>query len=125
VRINGIILRTPDVDRLTEFWGTGVGLEVTGRLGEYSFLDGGGGVSLTIAALDREVDDDSWTEIVIFSEAVESDFAAMQERGVPFESPLGGPIMSRDGRDLVAAHFRDPDGHYGRLTGWIDSPPHT
>ena len=120
MKLSGIILRTLDVERATEFWGTQVGLEVTGRLEDYSFIESGG-FSLTIAALDRPIDDDSWTEIVISSEDVVSDYDAMKARGVPFESPLGAPIMSRDGKDLVAAHFQDPDGHYGRLTGWIES----
>lgn len=120
MKIDGVILRTPDVERSTEFWGSTVGFEVTGQLGEYSFIDGGG-FTLTISFLDREIDDYSWTEIVIFSENVESDYEAMADRGVPFESPLGAPIMSRDGKNLVAAHFQDPDGHYGRLTGWIDA----
>jgi catechol 2,3-dioxygenase-like lactoylglutathione lyase family enzyme len=120
MRIDGVILRTPDVERLTEFWGSKVGFEVTGQLDDYSFIDGGG-FTLTIAFLDREIADDSWTEVVIVSETVESDYEAMAARGVPFESPLGAPIMSRDGKDLVAAHFQDPDGHYGRLTGWVDA----
>ncbi len=120
MKIDGIILRTPDVDRSTEFWSSKVGFEVKGRLDEYAFIDGGG-FDLTIAALDRTIDDDSWTEIVVFSEDVVADYAAMEARGVPFESPLGPPIMSRDGHDLVAAHFQDPDGHYGRLTGWVES----
>ena len=119
--IAGIILRTQDVDRLTEFWGTRVGLEVTGTLPGYSFLKADNEVTLTISDVDRPIDDDSWTEIVVWSKDVRNDFAAMAERGVPFESPLGAPIMSRDGQDLVVAHFQDPDGHYGRLTGWVDS----
>ena len=33
----------------------------------------------------------------------------------------GGSILSNEGRDHLGAHFRDPDGHYGTLTGWVDS----
>ncbi len=120
MKISGIILRTPDVERSTEFWSATVGFELTGTMPGYAFLESGG-VSLTISALDRPIDDDSWTEIVIGSQDVEADYAAMAARGVPFESPFGAPIMSEDGRDLVAAHFQDPDGHYGRLSGWISS----
>ena len=65
--------------------------------------------------------DESLTEIVFGSEHVRDTYRAMAERGVPFEAELGPPIMSNEGRDLIAAHFRDPDGHYGTLTGWVDS----
>jgi hypothetical protein len=119
--IAGVILRTQDVDRPTEFWGTRVGLEVASTMPGYSFLKADNDVTLTISSVDRPIDDDSWTEIVVWSKDVRSDYAAMEDRGVPFESPLGAPIMSRDGRDMVAAHFQDPDGHYGRLSGWVDS----
>lgn len=80
MRLDGVIFRTPDVERSTEFWGPKVGFEVTGQLGEYSFIDGGG-FTLTIALLDREIDDDSWTEVVISSENVETDYEAMAARG--------------------------------------------
>jgi hypothetical protein len=119
--IVGIILRTQDVDRLTEFWGIRVGLEVTDTLPGYSFLKADNDTALTISAVDRPIDDDSWTEVVVWSKDVRRDYAAMEDRGVPFESALGAPIMSRDGRDMVAAHFQDPDGHYGRLSGWVDA----
>jgi hypothetical protein len=107
--------------RPTEFWGIRVDLEVTSTLPGYSFLKADNVVTLTISFVDRPIDDDSWTEIVIWSKDVRSDYAAMEDRGVPFESPLGAPIMFRDGQDMVEAHFQDPDGHYGRLSGWVDS----
>lgn len=119
--IRGIILRTQDVETLTEFWGTKVGFEVTMRLDDYTFLESDNRISLTIAYVDRPIEDDSWTEVVVWSQDVRADYEAMSERGVPFESALGEPIMSRDGKDMIAAHFQDPDGHYGRLSGWVPS----
>lgn len=120
MNITGVILRTQDVEGLTDFWGRRVGFEVTQTLPGYAFLDGDG-VALTISAAGQPIDDRSWTEIVVGSEDVVADYAAMADRGVPFEGPLSEPIMSRDGKHLVAAHFQDPDGHYGRLTGWVES----
>ena len=86
----------------------------------YAFLDGGS-VSLVLAGIESLDFDESLTEIVLKSEDVHDTYRAMAERGVPFEGKLGPSIMSREGRDLIAAHFRDPDGHYGRLTGWVTS----
>ena len=30
-------------------------------------------------------------------------------------------IISSEGRDLFGTPFRDPDGHYGTLTGWVNA----
>ena len=100
------------------FWSDVVGLDVTSQLPDYTFLDGGS-VSIILSAIDRPIADDSLTEIVLLSDNVRTNYRDMAERGVPFEDELGSPIMSRDGKDLIAAYFQDPDGHYGRLTGWV------
>ncbi len=115
-----IILRTDDVDRSTTFWSETVGLRVTNQLPGFTFLDGGA-VTIIISVIDRPIADESFTEIVLAADDVRMTYAEMEARGVPFEGELGPPIMSDDGRDLVAAYFRDPDGHYGRLTGWVES----
>jgi len=120
MEVDSIILRTSDVERSTEFWSEVVGLAITNQLPAYTFLEGGN-ISIILAAIDRPVEDDSFTEIVLMSDDVQAEYKTMAERGVPFESDLGPPIMSRDGKDLIAAHFQDFEGHYGRLTGWVDS----
>ena len=120
MEVTNIILRTDDVQRATVFWSEVVGLTVTDQMPGFTFLDGGP-VSIVISAVDRPIIDESLTEIVLASENVRETYQEMAERGVPFESELGPPIISEEGRDLVAAYFQDPDGHYGRLSGWVDS----
>ena len=120
MEIASIILRTGDVERSTSFWSDIVGLVITNRLPGYTFLEGDP-ISIILAAIDPPITDESLTEIVFSSDDVRGEYRELAERGVPFEDELGPPIMSKDGKDLVAAHFQDPDGHYGRLTGWVDS----
>lgn len=120
LEVVNIILRTDDVERSTAFWADTVGLPIHDRFPGFTFLDGGT-VTIIISAIDRPITDESLSEIVLASETVRETYAEMAARGVPFEGELGPPIMSRDDRDLVAAYFRDPDGHYGRLTGWVES----
>ena len=119
MEVASITLRTQAVDRSTAFWSEMVGLAVRNQMPGYAFLDGGP-ISIVLSAIDSPVTDESLTEVVFRSEQVRETFQAMAERGVPWEGELR-TIMSDSGRDLVGAHFRDPDGHYGTLTGWVDS----
>jgi hypothetical protein len=59
------------------------------------------------------------TEIVIEVDDVASAYASMKERGVPFEVEPR-PVTSDGQRTLLAAHFRDPDGHAASITGWVE-----
>jgi len=68
------------------------------------------------------IHDDSWTEIVVSSDDVETDLSLMRGLDVAFEFGLGSPIMSRNGRHLVAAHFQDPHDHSGLRISWVDAP---
>ena len=120
MEVASIILRSDDVERSTAFWSQSVGLDITDEYPGFTFLDGGS-VTIIISAIDRPIADESLTEIVLSSEDVRETYAEMAARGVPFEGELGPPIMSSEGRDLIAAYFQDPDGHYGRLTGWVAS----
>ena len=120
MELANIILRTDDIDGATAFWSEKVGLGIENQIPGYTFLDAGP-VTIIISYIDRPIRDESLSEIVLFTENVRQTYAAMADRGVPFEDDLGPPIMSRDGKDLVAAHFQDPEGHYGRITGWVES----
>ncbi len=75
---------------------------------------------MILSPIDAEVNDESLTEVVFESAQVRSEYDEMAERGVPFELELR-PIIIDGKRQLLGAHFRDPDGHYGSLTGWVDS----
>lgn len=119
MEVASIVLRTHDVDRATAFWSEVVGLAVENQMPGYAFLDGGP-VPIILSSTDSPVTDVSLTEVVFASEDVREAFQAMRARGVPWEGELR-TIMSNSGRDLVGAHFRDPDGHYGTLQGWVDS----
>ena len=106
MRVSQVILRVSDLDASVSFWSGAVGFELISRAGTFAFLDEG----LTLnEALDLPKDD-SMTEIVLEFDDVRTAFAELAGRGVPFEVELR--VVTGDGqRELLAAHFRDPDGH--------------
>ncbi len=119
MKLSSIILRVTDIEQSKSFWSEVVGLGVVVDLPAFTFLDGGG-TPLILSHIDAEVNDESLTEVVFESDQVRSEYDEMAERGVPFELELR-PITTDGKRELFGAHFRDPDGHYGSLTGWVDS----
>jgi catechol 2,3-dioxygenase-like lactoylglutathione lyase family enzyme len=119
MKLSSVILRVENMERSKTFWTDVVGLGVLVDLPAFTFLDGGG-TSLILSQIDAEVNDESLTEVVFESHDVRSEYDEMAERGVPFELELR-PITTDEKRQLLAAHFRDPDGHYGSLTGWVDT----
>lgn len=119
MEVRNIILRSPDVEKSTAFWSELVGLNVTEQMPGFTFLDGGP-VSIIISHFDGQLSDESLTEIVFVVDDVFNAHREMTGRGVSFEGEMT-TIMSDNGRDLVAAYFRDPDGHYGRISGWVDA----
>ena len=117
MEISSVILRVSDMEQSVAFWSEAVGLTVASESPAFVFLDGGP-IPLNLS-LGDPVKDESLTEVVFESDDVRADHRAMTERGVPFEVDLR-TIMPRNGQELIGAHFRDPDGHYGSLTGWVD-----
>jgi catechol 2,3-dioxygenase-like lactoylglutathione lyase family enzyme len=106
--------------RALDFYRNAVGLGVEMEGPAFSFLAAG-----TIRVALNEVagleGDATGTEIVLEVEDIHAAYEAMQQRGVPFAvSPR--PVTATDGRTLLAAHFRDPDGHVWSVTGWVDTP---
>lgn len=119
MKISAIILRVSDVAEATSFWSGKVGLDVVFEVPNFTFLNGGN-IQLILSHIDDRVSDESMTEVVLEVDDVRGSYQALSERGVPFEVPLR--TVNSDGeRELLAAHFRDPDGHYGSLTGWVES----
>ena len=105
------------MDSSVAFWSKAVGLNVASDSPAFVFLDGGS-IPL-ILSLIESVEDESLTEVVFQSDDVRADHREMSDRGVPFEVDLR-TIMPADGKELIGSHFRDADGHYGSLTGWVD-----
>lgn len=122
-RLSHLILRVSSLDDAVDFWHGTLGLRIEGRSEAFAFLDAG---SARIAL--NEVDGGdasaaaSATEVVLEVADPRDRYAAWREAGVPFEVGLR-PVMEADGRSLLAAHFRDPDGHLVSLTGWVESAP--
>lgn len=117
MRIGQVILRVADLDQSVAFWTERVGLALTMRAGTFAFLDGGG-PQLALNQVEERPTDGSLTEIVFEVDDVRAAHAELVGRGVPFEVELR-PVTSDGERDLLAAHFHDPDGHLASLTGWV------
>lgn len=117
MRIGQVILRVADLDRSVRFWAETVGFPVSMRFEGFAFLDGGG-IGLTLNQVDADFEDSSLTEIVLEVDDVRAAFAELADRGVVFEVELR-PVTSDGERDLLAAHFHDPDGHLASITGWV------
>lgn len=121
MKVSHIILRVSDMDRSVAFYRDRVGLPVLSASPVFTFLDAGS-IKLALNATGTEQDSDaSLTEIVVEVDDVAARYAAMAERGVPFEVEPR-EVMRAEGSVLAAAHFRDPDGHLMSITGWITEP---
>lgn len=118
VEIGQIILRVSDLERSIAFWSDTVGLDLTLQAGTFAFLEAGG-IQLTLNEVDRTVEDTSLTEIVFELDDIRAGHAELLGRGVPFEVELR-PVTAEGSRELLAAHFRDPDGHLASAVGWVD-----
>ena len=100
------------------FWRDRVGLDLSMANEEFAFFQ----VGEHQLALNQPVEfrpQTSDTELVLEVEDVRETYTAMRERGVPFEVDPR-PVTSDGQRTLLAAHFRDPDGHATSVTGWVE-----
>lgn len=117
-RLAHVILRVADLARATAFWGGVLGLPSLGGGGAFAFHDAGGTrIALNTVDGGDPGAADSTTEVVLEVDDPRATYAAWAERGVVFEVALRS-VMETGGRSLLAAHFRDPDGHLVSLTGW-------
>lgn len=106
------------MDRSLAFWSQEVGLEVQFAGDEFAFLDGEG-VQLILNQVDELPKDDTMTEIVFEVDDASAIYDALIARGIGFEVELR-PVTSDGYRDLLAAHFYDPDGHVASISGWVE-----
>ena len=117
MKIQRFVLRVSDLDKAATFWSESVGFDLLQAMGTFAFLDAGA-VQLVLNQVSEVLGSDSQTELVIEVEDFEADHGAMLERGVPFEVEPR-PVTSDGDRELMAAHFRDPDGNLASVTGWV------
>ena len=116
MRLARVILRVTDMRRALDFWSGMVGLDVLFESPAFSFLEAGG-CQVVLNQVDAP-ESPGQTELVLEVDDVEAAHREMTGRGVPFEVGLR-PVTSDGDRDLLAAHFRDPDGNLASLTGWV------
>jgi catechol 2,3-dioxygenase-like lactoylglutathione lyase family enzyme len=110
-------LRVSDLERSVAFWRDLVGLELGFASAEFAFF-GVGDIQIALNQPEVFREQTSDTEVVIEVDDVASAYASMKERGVPFEVEPR-PVTSDGQRTLLAAHFRDPDGHAASISGWV------
>ncbi len=104
--------------RSLTFYRDQVGLAVVSESETFVFLDGGS-IRIALNAIADAVPDETSTEIVLEVDDVMATYEAMVKRGVPLEvAPR--EVMSGPAGSLLAAHFRDPDGHVMSITGWVN-----
>lgn len=118
-----MILRVGDLGRAVAFYRDRLGLRVSSVGPAFAFFDLGG-VHL---ALNRVTGGDpaaasSTTELALEADDPVDTYRRWLDAGVQFEVELRR-VMDQEGRSLLAAHFRDPDGHLVSLTGWVVSQP--
>lgn len=119
MKLSNVILRVSEMEEAVVFWRDRVGLELTFSSGEFAFfVVGESQLALNQPQVfEPQVSD---TEVVLEVDDVETVFAEMKARGVPFEIDPR-PVMADGERTLLATHFRDPDGHLASVTGWVES----
>lgn len=117
MRIARVILRVSDLPAGIDFWSGKVGLAVTFETPEFAFLEAGQ-TQLMLNQHDGYTTD-ALTELVLEVDDVTASYESMTARGVPFAVELRA-VMSERSRELLAAHFADPDGNVASLTGWVD-----
>ena len=117
VKVAHVILRVRDMSESVGFYRDLVGLELASESPEFAFFDGGS-ISVALNAKPDEPRDETTTEIVLEVDDVAATYEDMAGRGIDFEVGLR-PVMEQEGRTLQAAHFRDPDGHFWSITGWV------
>ena len=117
MRVSHVILRVTDLDASVAFYRDLVGLELISETPGFVFFDGGS-IQIALNVNPDEPTDETSTELVLEVDDVSSTVKEMEDRGIEFEVPLRAVTTAGD-RTLHATHFRDPDGHFWSVTGWV------
>ncbi len=112
-----MIQRVKDLDASVAFYRDLVGLELISETPGFVFFDGGS-IQIALNVNPDEPTDETSTELVLEVDDVSSTVKEMEDRGIEFEVPLR-PVTTAGDRTLHATHFRDPDGHFWSVTGWV------
>ena len=112
-----MILRVRDLDASVAFYRDLLGLALISESPGFVFFDGGS-IQIALNANPDEPTDETSTELVLEVDDVSSAVKEMEVRGIEFEVPLR-PVTTAGDRTLHATHFRDPDGHFWSITGWV------
>ena len=118
MKLSHVILRVSDMESATAFWSDLVGLQLARSGEEFAFLSVGDS-QLVLNHPEHFESQTSDTEVVLEVDEIRAVYEEMRRRGVPFAVDLR-PVTSDGVRTLLAAHFRDPDGHLASVTGWVD-----
>ena len=117
MRVSHVILRVRDLDASVAFYRDLVRLELISESPGFVFFDGGS-IQIALNANPNEPTDETTTEVTLEVDDVYSTANEMKDRGIEFEVPLR-PVTTTGDRTLHATHFRDPDGHFWSVTGWV------
>ncbi len=112
-----MILRVTDLDASVAFYRDLVGLKLISETPGFVFFDGGS-IQIALNANPDEPTDETTTELVLEVDDVSSTVKEMEDRGIEFEVSVR-PVTTAGDRTLHATHFRDPDGHFWSVTGWV------
>ncbi|NIA26207.1 MAG: hypothetical protein GWP04_11650 [Gammaproteobacteria bacterium] len=117
MQISNLILQVSDMERSLHFYQDVLELPLLHASGAFAFLDGGG-VTLALNEYPGEFPAiPSVAEIVLQVDDVHEVYRTLADRGVEFRVEPR-VVTEMDGRQLLAADFRDPDGHVLSITGW-------
>ncbi len=112
-----MILRVRDLEASVTFYRDLIGFPLVSESPGFVFFDGGS-IQIALNANSDEPTDETTTEVALEVEDVFSTVKEMADRGIEFEVPVR-PVTTAGDRTLHAAHFRDPDGHFWSVTGWV------
>ena len=116
-KISNIILPVSNLNRSVAFYKNNLGMKVISIIpGDFAFLDGG---EVTLALRERTAGSDpGMTEVVFELPDVYAAYESLKSKGLVF-STNPRVVTESDTRQLVAADFRDPDGHILSITSWL------
>ena len=117
MRVSHVILRVRDLNASVTFYRDLVGLTLISESLGFVFFDGGS-IQIALNANPNEPTDETTTEVTLEVDDVYSTVKEMEDRGIEFEVPVRQVTTAGD-RTLHATHFRDPDGHFWSVTGWV------